>query len=78
MKLLREYITEIVSKSYSAVGYHEVTIFYGTAPMPGVLPASDEEQDEFHKLLDVDEDAAYEYLNKWLVGRGLKALDITN
>ena len=77
MKLLREYITEIVVKGYNAVGYHEIMMFYGTAPQPGVLPASDEEQDEFHRLLDVDEDAAYEYLNKWLVSCGLKALDIT-
>ena len=78
MNFLREYITEIVATDHKAVGYHEVAIFYGTAPTPGVLPASDEEQDDFHKLLDVDEDAAYEYLNKWLVGRGLKALDITS
>ena len=76
MKLLREYIAEIVKKDYSAVGYHEVAMFYGTAPMPGVQPASDEEQDEFHGLLDTDEDEAYEYLNKWLVGRGLKSLEV--
>jgi hypothetical protein len=75
MKLL-QCITEIVAKGYKAVGYHEVAMFYGTAPIPGVLPASDEEQDGFHKLLDIDEDAAYEYLNKWLMSRGLKALDI--
>ena len=73
-----ECITEIVKKGYNAVGYHEVMMFYGSAPTPGVQPASDEEQDEFHRLLDIDEDAAYEYLNKWLVGRGLKALDITD
>jgi hypothetical protein len=77
MKLLHEYITEIVKKGYNAVGYHEVMMFYGTALQPGVLPASDEEQVEFHRLLDIDEDAAHEYLNKWLVSRGLKALDIT-
>jgi len=77
MNLLRKCISEIVAKGYKAVGYHEVMMFYGSAPQPGVLPASDEEQGEFHKLLDIDEDAAYEYLNKWLVGRGLKALDIT-
>jgi hypothetical protein len=76
MKLLRGHITEIVSKGYSAVGYHEVAIFYGTAPTPGVQSASDEEQDELHRLLDIDEDAAYEYLNKWLVGRGLKSLEV--
>ena len=78
MNLLREYISEIVAKGYKPVGYHEVAMFYGTAPIPGVLPAFDEEQDEFHRLLDIDEDAAYEYLNKWLVSRGLKALDITD
>ena len=78
MNLLRGYITEIVKKGYNAVGYHEVMMFYGSAPTPGVLPASDEEITEFHRLLKDDEDAAHEYLNKWLVSRGLKALDITD
>ena len=76
MSLLRNYISEIVAKGYKPVGYHEVSMFYGTAPIPSGAPASEKEQDEFHRLLDIDEDQAYEYLNKWLEKQGLKRLDI--
>jgi len=76
MILLREYINEIVAKGYKPVGYHEVSIFYGTAPTLHVRPASSEEQHKFHELLDRNEDQAYEYLNKWLESRGLDRLDV--
>ena len=80
MNILRQYISEIVAPGtgYKPVGYHEVSIFYGTAPVAGLSPATAEEQDEFNRLLDVDEDLAYEYLNKWLEGRGLDRLDIVD
>lgn len=69
-------ISEIVAKGYRPVGFHEVSMFYGTASSTGVPPASDKEQNEFHRLLDIDEDLAYEYLNKWLEKQGLDRLDI--
>jgi len=52
MKLLRECITEIVAKGYKPVGIHEMSIFYG-AGMETVPPATQDEQDEFHRLLDI-------------------------
>ena len=76
MKLLREYISEVVAKGYKPVGYHEVSMFYGTAPIKTGSPATAQEQDEFHRLLDIDEDRAYEYLNKWLESRGMNRLDV--
>ena len=76
MSVLRDYIAEVVAKGYKPVGYHEVSMFYGTAPSPSGKPASPEEQEEFHRLLDIDEDQAYEYLNKWLESRGMNRLDV--
>lgn len=76
MSLLREYIAEVVAKGYKPVGYHEVSMFYGTAPNPSGKPASPEEQEEFHDLLDIDEEKAYEYLNKWLESQGMDRLDV--
>jgi len=78
MKLLRQYITEVAGVSgYKPVGIHEMMIFYGTGGA-NVPPATDDEQEEFHMLLDQDEDQAYGYLNDWLVGRGLTPLDIVD
>ena len=74
--LMPKSISEIVAKGYRPVGFHEVSIFYGTASSSSVKPASDKEQDEFHRLLDIDEDMAYEYLNKWLEKQGLDRLDV--
>ena len=78
MRLLRNYVFEITGvPGYRPVGVHEMMIFYGTVG-GSVAPATDDEQDEFHRLLEQDEDLAYEYLNNWLVGRGLAPLDIVD
>ena len=74
--LISKSISEIVAKGYHPVGFHEVSIFYGTASSSSVPSATDREQDEFHRLLDIDEDLAYEYLNKWLEKQGLDRLDV--
>ena len=78
VEAIRLVVKEYIGSGYKPVGYHEIAIFYGTAPTPGITPASDVEQDEFHRLLDVDEDQAYEFLNQWLVSRGMDRLDIVD
>jgi hypothetical protein len=72
----RKHVSEIVAKGYHPVGFHEVSMFYGTTSNASITPASIEEQDEFHRLLDINEDLAYEYLNKWLENQGLDRLDV--
>jgi len=79
MSIFRDLLLEIVDpgSGYKPVGIHEMSIFYGTGT-DSTPPATQDEQDEFHDLLEDDEQQAFEYLNNWLVGRGLDPLEIVD